>query len=343
MRNLKSVQNDLTEFLRRNAKRILGFIIFTFCLSLIPYPNPYFREVSKATALTLADKINLPTPPPYPVNSTGNKPPDVTAAGIYILDEPSNITIYQRNADERFLPASTTKIASGLVALDHYNLEDVLTVKTLVSDGRAMGLRSGEKITAEALLYGMLVHSGNDAAYTLAENYPGGVESFVAAMNSKTKEYYLENTHFTNPIGFDDPGNYTTAFDLGKLAKIALENKTFAKIVSTKSITVSDASYSYFHPLTNVNELLGRVPGVSGVKTGFTENAGEIVVTQVKKDGRFLILVVLKSRDRFGETQKLIDWVFGNFTWKNIDEITPVPAPTNVGTVQGFTPATQVK
>lgn len=184
-----------------------------------------------------------------------------------------------------------------------------------------MGLVPKEQITVESLLYGVLVHSANDAAYVLAENYPGGIEAFVADMNQKIKEYNLFGTHFANPAGFDDLENYTTPKDLAKLAKVAINNKTIAKIISTKNITVSDINYTYFHPLTNVNELLGKIAGVAGVKTGSTDGAGEILVSEVKKNGRSVLFVVLKSKDRFGDTVKLIDWVFNNFAWKNITEI----------------------
>lgn len=232
-------------------------------------------------------------------------------------------------------PASTTKIMTALVILDRFAPEDIFKVQTLVNSGRVMGLVSGEKITVESLLYGALVHSANDAAYTLAENYPGGIQNFVKAMNEKTKELNLQQTQFTNSIGLDHPGNYTTAQDLGKIAQAALNNKIISKIVATRAITVSDINYSIFHDLKNVNELLGRVAGVAGVKTGFTENAGEVLVSEVKKNDESVLFVVLRSRDRFGETKELINWVFGNFQWVDISEITPVPDPQS-GTVQGF-------
>ena len=304
--------------------RLLYFVLFVLLLSLFPAPNIYFQSVQKANGIFLPENITLPSPPPYPLNEKKIAAPNISAEGIYILDLPSGVVLYEKNGEMRFLPASTTKIATALVSLDHYKLEDVLTVKTVANSGRTMGLLPNEQIIFESLLYGTLVHSANDAAFTLAENYPGGVTNFVSMMNKKVTDLHLSDTHFTNPIGFDDPQNYTTPVDLAKLAKVAIANKIFAKIISTKSITVSDVSFSYFHPLTNVNELLGRVSGVAGVKTGFTDSAGEILVSEVKKNNRSVLFVVLKSHDRFGETVKLIDWVFGNFSWKNIGDITPI-------------------
>lgn len=319
---IKNLNNKIAFFSKKHLDRLIKFSLFAFLLLLIPYPNVYFKQVAKSSAF-LPEEYKLPPPPPYPTNMGISQPPNMTTAGIYILDIPSNVVLYEKNSAGRFFPASTTKIMTALVALDHFKLDDVLTVQTVITEGRRMGLIGSEQLTFEALLYGTLVHSANDAAYAIAENYPGGVAQFVAGMNEKAKELILTDTHFTNPIGFDDPDHYTTARDLAKLARVAIANKIFAKIVATKAITVSDVTYTYYHPLQNVNELLGRVSGVSGIKTGYTETAGEILVSQVKKNGNDVLFVVLKSRDRFGESEKLIYWVFENFTWKDINKVTP--------------------
>lgn len=299
----------------------LALLGFAFLLSLFPSPNIYFK--SHKSDNSEAFKIDLPDPPLIPVNITGVDVPDITAQGVLIIDLPSNMIIYQKNAHDKFRPASTTKIITALVALDYYQLDDVLTVSRVEIEGRKMNLISGEKMTFESLLYGALVHSANDAAATIAQNYPGGVGKFVEAMNQKAQALHLTNTHFTNPIGFDDDQTYTTPTDLAKLAKVALSNKLIAKIVGTKTITVSDVSFTYFHPLVNVNELLGKIAGVAGVKTGYTENGGEILVSEVKKNEHSVLFVILKSQDRFKETESMIEWVFGNFTWKQITDVIP--------------------
>jgi D-alanyl-D-alanine carboxypeptidase len=303
--------------------RLFYFTAFALLLSFFPTPNVYFNYVPRTQSVFTAKDIDLPPPPLIPQQRAASLPPSVSAQGVYIVDLPSGVVLYQKNQNTRFLPASTTKIATALVSLDHYHLDDVLTVKTVVNEGRVMGLAPGEQITVESLLYGALVHSANDAAFTLAENYPGGITNFIAAMNKKAKELNLSDTHFANPVGFDDGENYTTPSDLAKLAKVAVENKTIAKIIGIKSITVSDVNFTYFHNLKNVNELLGRVSGVAGVKTGFTESGGEILVSEVKRNGKQVLLVVLKSQDRFGETVKLIDWVFANFNWTKIEDVIP--------------------
>lgn len=297
--------------------------MLTVLFGLFPYPNVYFYPVPKTDGLSMPVQVLLPSPPPLPVNTNKMGLPELTAKGILVLDGLSGMPLFEKNADQRFPPASTTKIMTALVALDQYHLDDILTVNTVITEGKTMDLVKGEQLSAEAFLYGALVDSGNDAAYALAENYPGGVEKFVSLMNAKAKQLHLDNTHYANPIGFDDDAQYTTAHDLAKLARVAVSNRTFAKIVSTRDITVSDISYSRFHMLKNVNELLGKIPGISGVKTGYTENGGEILVSEVKKNNREIFLVVLKSNDRFGETTKLIDWVFSNFVWRDIGDISP--------------------
>ena len=149
-----------------------------------------------------------------------------------------------------------------------------------------------------------MVPSGNDAAYMLAQNYPGGREQFVKRMNEKTRELKLENTHFVDPAGFEND-NYTTAFNLARLASFAMEDKVFRKIVATKEKIVYDSSGKIVHELKNLNELLG-INGVNGIKTGFTEEAGGVLVTSVEQGGKEYIIVVLNSTDRFEDTQAII-------------------------------------
>lgn len=300
------------------------FLAFIFLLSLIPSGGIYFHSVPKTSGLQKTQAIELPPAPKVAVNQNAVAPPYTTSEAVLIKDLDSGLILYNKNPQTVLPPASTTKIMTALVILDKFAPDDIFTVKTIVNSGRVMGLVSGEKITVESLIYGALVHSANDAAYTLAENYPGGVENFVKAMNDKSGQLALVQTHFTNSIGLDDPGNYTTASDLAKIAQTALNNKIISKIVATRAITVSDVNFNFFHDLKNVNELLGRVAGVAGVKTGFTENAGEVLVSEVRKNGVSVLFVVLKSRDRFGETRALIDWVFGNFQWVDLVQITPV-------------------
>ncbi len=298
---------------------ILLAAIFLF----LPGQNIYQVSFAERNPLVAGVNITLPSPAPYPVNFTNVTPPDLTARAILIMDIPSGVWLYQKNPQARLSPASTTKVMTALVALDYFKMDDILTIKTPITEGRVMGLVPGEKLTFENLLYGALVHSGNDAAYAIADNYPGGVSAFVEKMNEKARELSLSGTRFDNPIGFEGNDHFTTAEDLARLANVALKNPTIARIVGTPAITVADAGFSRFYQLENVNQLLGKIPGVLGIKTGWTENAGECLVTAITRDNKKILIVVLDSKDRFGETTALIDWTFNNFQWQVIAPPTP--------------------
>ena len=149
----------------------------------------------------------------------------------------------------------------------------------------------------------------------LAGNYPGGRDVFIAAMNIKAKELGLKNTLFINPSGLDSDGQLTTSTDLIRASAYAIKNPEFARIVATKAITVKSVDEKYVHNLKNINRLLGEVDGVKGIKTGYTEGAMENLVTYVERDGRRIMTAVLGSKDRFGESKNLIEWIFANYTW----------------------------
>ena len=181
-----------------------------------------------------------------------------------------------------------------------------------------MGLFQGEQITVENLLYGLLVFSANDAAEALALNYPGGYGAFIEAMNAKAKDLSMLNSYFLNPAGLDGSTQITTAEDLIRVSEVAMKNPEFAKIVGTKGVGFADTTGNIKYNLKNINELLGVVPGVLGVKTGWTENARENLVTYVERDGHKIMIAVLGSQDRFGETKELINWIFANYQWQEV-------------------------
>lgn len=308
-----------TSWILRQWDKVLLLLMIGLFFVLVPAQTVYTRGQKASVPSYNTIPFVTPTPAPYPVHITGYFPiNDVTAEGVMVYDIDSAVTMYAKNAEESLSPASTTKIMTALVILDTFNLDDVVTIQTVANDGQVMGLVPGERITIENLLYGALVYSGNDAAWALAEHYPGGVAAFVEAMNNKARQLHLDNTHFTNPVGYDDPMHKMTAVDLTRLAAFALANKTIAKMVAIPQITVPDVTFTYFHPLTNINQLVGRIPGVGGIKTGWTEDAGENLVTLVDRDGHKIIIVVLKSFDRFADTITLINWAYANFDWRQI-------------------------
>jgi D-alanyl-D-alanine carboxypeptidase len=242
----------------------------------------------------------------------------ISAQSVLAIDLDSGISLYEKDPDKPFLPASTTKIVTALVAMEYYSLDSVLKVGKVKVDGQKMGLVKGEEISFLDLLHGLLIYSANDAAEVLAQNFPGGRDAFIAAMNAKVKNLGLINTHFTNPSGLEEKGHVSTAKDLVKVAAYAMKNPTFAKVVATKQRLVKSKDGKIKHKLVNINELLGKVDGVLGVKTGWTENARENLVTYVERNGHRLMIALLGSQDRFGETEELINWMFENYEWKEV-------------------------
>lgn len=244
--------------------------------------------------------------------------PILSAQAVLAIDSVTGSTLYEKNPSGSLLPASTTKIVTALTAMDYYPQNLVLEVGKVKVDGQKMGLLEGEKIRVVDLLYGLLVFSANDAAEVLAANFPGGRDLFVTAMNLKARQLGVKDTFFTNPSGLDGNSQVTTAWDLARISENAMQNSTFAKIVGTKQITVKSVDGKIAHRLSNINKLVGEVPGVLGVKTGWTENARENLVTYLERDGKKIMIVVLGSQDRFGETKELIDWIFANYQWKEV-------------------------
>ncbi|MFC1711504.1 D-alanyl-D-alanine carboxypeptidase family protein [Patescibacteria group bacterium] len=305
------------KFLKSKKQLRIKFILLILLFLIQPTQNFYSKLVLKSGRPVYRKiDIDLPEVSLYPVNITGKAPPYFSAQSAVIVDVPSMTVIFSKNPDTSLLPASTTKIMTALVALDHWQVNNVLEVKNVLQVGQTMKLVEGEKITVENLLYGLLVQSGNDAAYTLADNYPGGFDNFIKKMNEKSQELNLNSTFYLNPAGIEANGHLTTAHDLAILASYALKNEMIAKIVAIPSITVTDVSFQIQHELNNINQLVGKVPGVKGVKTGWTENAGECLVSYIERDEKQVLIVVLNSQDRFVDTTALINWVFNNFSWE---------------------------
>jgi len=253
-----------------------------------------------------------------PVLSSESNLPILSAQAALAIDLDSGVSLYEKNPDEGFLPASTTKIVTALVAMDYYETNDILKVIDPSVEGRKMGLVVGEELTVSDLLQGLLIYSANDAAEVLAQNYPGGRENFITAMNLKADQLGLRNTQFTNPSGLDGGRHLTTARDLHFVANIAMKEAFFREIVSTKEAVAESVNGNIKHRLVNTNELLGSVEGVMGVKTGWTENARENLVTYITRNDKEVIIVLLASQDRFGETQELIEWIFDNYEWQEV-------------------------
>lgn len=253
-----------------------------------------------------------------PVTRLGSVSAPLLQSTAYMaIDQASGVELAARNADVQLFPASTTKMMTALIALDHYDLDTVLTVpENLPSEGSVMHLVAGEQIKVKDVLAGLLIHSSNDAANLLADQYPGGMSAFVAKMNEKAAAFHMAKTHYENPSGLYSSAHVTSVRDLLILAREAMQQPTFRSFVKEQHVVVKSVDGAIVHDLVTTNQLLGTVQGVEGIKTGWTEEAGECLVTQVTRDGHTVLIALLKSPDRFAETKKLLEWVYGNYHWE---------------------------
>lgn len=319
---IKEQLEQFLVFLKQDKTRKINFILFLIILCLLPVKNSYTDLVlAEGEGVVRNVDLKLEEISSYPVNITGELAPGLTAYSALVVDRDSKAIIYARNPDQELFPASVTKMITALVAWDAYSLDQVLEIGKVRNVGRVMELEEGEKISFRNLLYGLLVQSGNDAAYALGDNYPGGLDAFVKAMNVKAEELNLFDTHFINPAGLDAYGHLSSAHDLALLGTELMKNDFLREIVNTRSIEVGDVDGKITHKLSNVNQLLGKVEGLKGIKTGWTGYAGECLVAYTERNGHGIITVVLSSDNRFGETKKLVEWVFNNFEWQMIDKI----------------------
>ena len=238
----------------------------------------------------------------------------VSADSAILMDAQTGRVLYEKNADSRSLIASTTKIMTALIVCEQCNVLDRMRIpkEAVGIEGSSMYLREGEVLTVQELLYGLMLHSGNDAAVALAIYCGGTVEGFAQLMNDKAHRLGLEDTHFENPNGLDSPGHYSTARDMAKLTAYAMKNPIFVKTVSTKAVRVGERY------LTNHNKLLWRVEGVDGVKTGYTKAAGRILVSSASRNDRRLIAVTMNAPDDWNDHKALLEKGFSEYTLTQI-------------------------
>lgn len=246
--------------------------------------------------------------------------PNLNSRAAIIYDRNSKEVIYGKEENTKRKMASTTKIMTCMVVLEKGELTDTVIVskKAAGTGGSRVGLKTGDKVSVQDLLYGLMLCSGNDAAVALAEHVGGCVEGFADLMNEKARQLNLSNTHFVTPHGLDNEEHYTTAYELAIMADNALKNNTFSSIVGTKNITININGKP--RNLSNTNELLGSMAGVYGVKTGFTNGANRCLVTSCKRENLDIITVVLGADTKKFRTQdsiKLINYAMNNY--KEID------------------------
>ena len=238
----------------------------------------------------------------------------VSAKAAILMHADSDRVLYEKNADERMLIASTTKIMTAIVVLEHCELDDLVEVDSRSAgiEGSSMYLKAGESYTVEDLLYGLLLVSGNDAASALALHVADSMEEFAELMNAKAAELGMTESSFKNAHGLDEEGHYSTARDMAKLAAYCMGNEDFARIAGTVSHTVGEQT------LVNHNRLLREYDGCLGLKTGYTMAAGRTLVTCAERDGTRYVCVTLNDPDDWDDHKALYDWAFANYSFAEV-------------------------
>ena len=242
--------------------------------------------------------------------------PDFSGAeGAMLMEVDTQRVLACENPDEQLPMASTTKIMTAILAIEKGDLSDTVTVSENAAgvEGSSIWLSEGEHLTLEDLLYGLMLSSGNDAAVAIAEHIGGSVEEFVADMNAKAQELGALNTHFVTPNGLHDSEHYTTARDLALITVYAMKNDTFRTIVSTEYKEIPWEVHEYSRVLRNKNRNLWQYDGATGVKTGYTTDAGRCYVGSAKREGMEVVCVLLNDYDMFADSREIMDYAFTNY------------------------------
>ena len=243
-----------------------------------------------------------------------SEPPQLTAAAFLVYDLESDKILLAQNSLMPLPPASLTKLMTALLVLENADLQATVTVEASDLVGEAtMGLAVGDMLTVTDLLWGLLVPSGNDAAMALARTVGGSFDGFVAMMNARARELGMAQTHFANPHGFDADGHVTSANDLLILTRKLWAYPLFRTIVGTSTTTIQGRE------LHNTNEWLTTFDGVVGVKTGTTDEAGECLIAAIERDGRTVFLVLLGSRERYRDAERLYTAYTTTYSWQTLD------------------------
>jgi D-alanyl-D-alanine carboxypeptidase (penicillin-binding protein 5/6) len=271
-----------------------------------PIPNFLMRSYNNQV-----DLLDFWTPVAQVAHGDSGELTDLTAESVLMYDLSENKILYEKDPTIRRPMASLTKIMTAIIALENQKPDDKYNViKDDIVGQDSMGVTPGEVYDFQDLFYGLLLPSGNDAAEVFAHNYPLGRAGFVVAMNNKAKALGMLNTHYTNPSGLQGDGDqYTTAFDLLILTRYALSQyPQFAQAVSTYTYIISQTTTHKELDLANETNLLTTYPGVKGVKTGYTPEAGLCLVTYLDYGGHKIIGIILNSQNRRGEMKSLLDY-----------------------------------
>ena len=251
-----------------------------------------------------------------PIGAAAEEAPKLGARAYALMEANTGRLLAAHNGQEQLPMASTTKIMTGILAIEEGDLEEMVTVPAECQgiEGTSIYLRAGETLTLRELVCGLMLASGNDAAETIAVHLGGSREGFAEMMNAKAREIGAVNTNFVTPHGLPCEGHYTTAEDLGKIACYAMQNGIFREIVSTQSMDLPADEDSPARYLRNKNKLLWQYDGGNGIKTGYTDAAGKCLVGGAERDGMQLVSVVLNDRGMFPDSMTLLDYGFAEYS-----------------------------
>ncbi|MCM3584802.1 D-alanyl-D-alanine carboxypeptidase [Mesobacillus maritimus] len=251
--------------------------------------------------------------------------PKIECEAFIIMEESSGRVLYEKNADVQMYPASLTKVATAIYAIENANLEDVVTVSERArnAEGTRVYLEEGEQVPLKKLVQGLLVNSGNDAGVAIAEHIDGSVGEFATQLNLYLKEIGLKDTYFKNPHGLFDPDHVTTAKDLAKITQYAVKNEEFRSIFGMKELKWKGKAWDT--TIFTHHKLMRERPyeGVTGGKTGYVDESGNTLITTAKRGDLSVIVVVLKGDSQntaYNDTVELLDYAFDNF------KLTEIPA-----------------
>ncbi len=281
------------------------------------------------------------------------KAPEISAEAAILMQEGTGRILYEKNADKKMYPASTTKVMTAMLAIENLDPTSTLTAsETSVQidrDGSNMGILTGEVFTVEQLIYGLLLDSANDAANVLAEGVSGSIPAFVELMNQRAAELGMTNTHFMNAHGYHDPEHYTTARDMATLCQRAMESELFRKVVETPQYEIPPTNrYKEIRYLSSGNSLINPMrghaylyDGAKGIKTGHTSDAGYCLTSYAERKGLDYICVVLNAQYEypnnysFVDTISLFNYGFGKFSLRNVADVNEIVATHDVQWAKG--------
>lgn len=246
----------------------------------------------------------------------------LTAQTAILIDAKTGAVLYEKDADKKIYPASTTKMMTAILAIENVKPFRIVTVskRAAEEEGSSAELRANDRMSMQDMLYGLMLPSGNDAAVAIAEAMDGSVEKFAGRMTKKAHDIGAKHTQFTNPNGLPDERHYTTARDLATIARYAYKNKRFRSIVKTEFKTIRVQNTRRVIKLYNTNELLGMMAECDGIKTGTTRAAGQCLVASATRGDVSLIAVVMKVDDgkRWQEARSLLEYGFDQKRTKKV-------------------------